>query len=45
MARKTYTREFKIEAIQLAESSDKPMAQIARELGVHPNTLYKWRVA
>jgi transposase len=45
MARKRYTREFKIEAIQLAENSDKPMAQIARELGVHPNTLYKWRAA
>lgn len=43
MTRKTYTREFKIEAVQLAERSGKPITQIARELGIHPNTLYKWR--
>ena len=30
---KVYTREFKVEAVQLVRSSGKPMSQIARELG------------
>ncbi len=41
--RRTYTREFKLEAIRLAEVSDRPLTEIARELGIHPNLLYKWR--
>jgi transposase len=32
--RKTYTRKFKREAIQLAETSGKPVAQIERDLGL-----------
>ena len=43
MARKQYTREFKREAARLAEESDRPGNELARELGIHPNTLYKWR--
>jgi len=31
--RKQYTREFKLEAVRLLESSDKPITDIARELG------------
>lgn len=42
-AYKTYTREFKIEAIRLAAESDKPVTQVARELGLRVNQLYKWR--
>ena len=34
---KTYSREFKIEAVRLANQSDKPITQIARELGVRQN--------
>ena len=36
---KTYSREFKIEAVRLADQSDKPATQIARELGVRQNRL------
>ena len=43
MARKRYTREFKREAALLAEESERPLDELARELGIHPNTLYKWR--
>lgn len=43
MARKKYTREFKQEAARLAEESEQPLDELARELGIHPNTLYKWR--
>ena len=39
---KTYTREFKVEAVQLVKSSGKPMSQIARELGVSDSALYHW---
>lgn len=34
---KTYTSEFKLEAIRLAEESDKPVAQVARGLGFREN--------
>jgi len=40
---KTYSREFKIEAVRLADQSDKPVTQIARELGVRQNQIYKWK--
>ena len=39
---KTYTREFKVEAVQLVKSSGKPMSQIARELGVSDSALHHW---
>ncbi len=38
-----YTREFKVEAVRLSESSDKTVAQIARDLGVPERVLYRWR--
>ena len=41
--RKTYTREFKLEAVRLLERGDKPAAEIARELGIKRNQLYKWQ--
>jgi len=31
---KTYTAEFKREAVHLAQTSGKPIAQVARELGI-----------
>ena len=40
---KTYSREFKIEAIRLATSGDKPATQVARELGIRVNQLGKWK--
>ncbi|KZN12159.1 transposase [Marinomonas sp. TW1] len=39
----TYTKEFKLEAIRLMETSDKPAADVARELGLRRNQLYKWK--
>jgi transposase len=39
---KTYTREFKWEAVQLVKSSGKPMSQVARELGISDSALYHW---
>jgi transposase len=39
---RTYTREFKVEAVYLVQSSTKSQAQIARDLGVADSTLYHW---
>jgi transposase len=41
--RKTFSKEFKLEAVRLLERSDKPAAELARELGVRRNQLYKWK--
>jgi transposase-like protein len=38
-----YTKEFKREAVRLMESSGKPIAEPARDLGINDNNLYWWR--
>ena len=38
-----FSREFKLEAVRLCEETDQPVAEVARQLGIHPNNLYKWR--
>ena len=38
-----YSKEFKLEAIRLAESSDRPVTAVARELGIRVNQIYKWK--
>ena len=45
MARKyqRYTQEFKLEAIRLMEETDKPVVQLARDLGLRVNQIYKWK--
>ncbi len=40
---KGYTEEFRREAVRLAEAGTTPLAQLARELGIHPETLRGWR--
>ncbi len=42
-AYKIYTKEFKLEAIRLADETDKPVTQVARELGLRVNQIYKWK--
>jgi transposase len=39
---RTFTREFKGEAVHLAKTSNKPMIQIARDLGIADSTLHHW---
>ena len=41
--RRTYTREFKIEAAKLSYNSDKPVAEIADQLDVSQSSLNRWR--
>jgi transposase len=42
-ARKQFTPEFKREAVQLVESGSRSASELARELGVRRNQLYKWQ--
>jgi transposase len=44
MARKTYTREFKLQALQMVEQG-LSVAEVARRLGVGENCLRGWRKA
>jgi transposase len=41
--RRRFDKQFKLDAMRLVQEQDRPVAEIARELGVHPNVLYKWR--
>jgi transposase len=40
--RPPYPAEFRAEAVRLARSSDRSVPQLARELGVSPQTLTNW---
>ena len=41
--RRTFTREFKLEAVRLSMEDNKSGAEVAKELGIHRNLLYRWR--
>jgi transposase-like protein len=38
-----FSKEFKLEAVRLLEEGRKPAADIARELGLRRNQLYRWK--
>ena len=40
--RNRYSPEFRVEAIRLVRSSTDPLAKVARDLGVNPETLRLW---
>ena len=42
MGRRTFTREFKLEAVRLVKERGVSVAQAARDLDVHPNMLRNW---
>lgn len=41
--RRRYTEEFKAEAVRLVRDSARPVAQVARDLGIADHLLYRWR--
>lgn len=41
--RRRFTAEFKAEAVRLVAGSGKPLAQIARELGLNEQVLRNWK--
>ena len=42
--KRSFTDEFKREAVSLLASSNRPPTQVAIELGIHPSMLRSWRV-
>ena len=40
--RRSYTKEFKTEAVFLAEKKEKPISQVAKDLGLNENVLRRW---
>jgi transposase len=41
-ARRKYTQEYKAEAVELVINSGRPVAEIARDLGINEGTLGNW---
>jgi len=41
--RRQFTDAIKSEAVRLTRESGRPVAQVARELGISDNVLYRWR--
>jgi transposase len=41
--RKQYTREFRMEAVQLLKSSGKSARQLEHELGIGAGNLWRWK--
>ena len=42
MSVKRYDKNYKIEVVRRAMSKDKTAPDLAKELGIHVNTIYKW---
>lgn len=42
-ARRHFDRQFKLDAVRLVEESTRPLAEIARELGVRDTVLHRWK--
>ena len=42
--RRKFSPQFKAEAVQMVVSAGKPVAQVARDLGIHAGTLGNWGV-
>jgi transposase len=40
--RRKFSDEFKRDAVEIVNSSGKPIAQVARELGIYDSTLGSW---
>lgn len=43
MLRRHFDQDFKLNAVQLLESSDLPLVQVALSLGIHDSMLRRWR--
>ena len=42
-SRRRYTAQFKKDAVELSNQSTQPATEIARNLGIRPELLYRWR--
>ncbi|WP_276322081.1 IS3 family transposase [Paenibacillus thalictri] len=42
MKKKSYDKEFKRQVVQMIQEEGKAVSQVAQELGLHDNTVYRW---
>jgi transposase len=42
-SKRTYTRSFKLQALELIKTSKKSISEIERDLGITPGLLHKWK--
>jgi transposase len=42
MSKKRYDKNYKIEVVRRAREKGKKVVELAEELGIHQNTIYKW---
>lgn len=40
--KRPYPKEFREDAVRLARESDKTVTEVARDLGLEPDTLFNW---
>jgi len=38
-----YSREFKVETVKMVAEGGHKVSDVARDLGIHENLIYKWR--
>ncbi len=41
--RRKYSREFKVQAVQMVTDQGLSVSEVARDLGIHPTLLQKWK--
>ena len=41
--RRKYTREFKLDAVRMVIEQDRPVSEVAENLGINPGVLQRWR--
>ena len=41
--RRRFDAQFKVDAVRLVQQSDRPISDIARDLGIRRELLYKWQ--
>ena len=41
--RRSFSREFKVEAVRMIAEQGQSATEVARDLGIHPNMLRKWK--
>ena len=40
--RRKFDKQFKLAAVKLVANEEFPVAEVAKELGIHYNSLYRW---
>ena len=41
--RRSFSREYKVEAVRMVQRSGRPVGEVARQLGVRPDLLRTWK--